>query len=494
MSDIAEGIIERFLAHAEAQPQTTALALEGEARSWSYAQLRAELERYRGAFEAVGVGAGDPVLVLLPPGPEFIFAFYALLSMGAVSVPASPKLTAHELGQMLALARPRAAIVDRSLAPALGARLALAPELRAVLSIDAVPAGMDATTLEALAAPARPLVPPAGDPVVTLHFTYKGFGYPLAVPHRYSHFGALMAGVDKYFAHPAGEAHLLFLPMGPVFGLLTITVPLYQGAKMVLIGRDPATRMRIPELLAEHQVRRCCVVPAVLKGLLMLPRQRLDLHPQLALVVGGSYMHPSLGQAVAKHWGIEPQQGYGTTETLPIVCSRPGFMRAGSLGVPVVDGARVYTVDERGRELPVGRAGELVVSGPTVTEGFLARPEETAQLLRGGAFHTGDLGRVDEDGFVYFLGRRLPFTKVGAQMVDLVEVERTLAAHPDVLHARAYVRSDGQDDGELQAQVIGRSEHIDPKALIAHCKAFLSKHKVPSRINVVPHRTAEKAA
>jgi long-chain acyl-CoA synthetase len=334
-----------------------------------------------------------------------------------------------------------------------------------------------------------PLTAPSGDPIVSCHFTYKGLGYPLGVLHAYSSYGACLRGCAERYAASAGGTHLVGLPMHPVYSLIgAVLMPLTLGAKLLVVRNIGARD--VSELLAEHDVRFACLVPLLLRG--MIARgggTRPNLRSDLEVITGGSHLSPELATAVAERLGVEPLQGYGLTETLPVTSSVRGDNRAGSLGKPVREDVKVTIVDSRGREVPRGRVGEIAVAGPSLMRGFANRPRETARFLRDGRFHTGDVGHMDRDGFLHFDGRALPFTKCAAQMVDLREIEMVLLRHPKVADARATV----SDERVSVSVILNKHAVMTPADVIAHAAQHLSKHKLPRRVKLY-ERAIQKLA
>jgi long-chain acyl-CoA synthetase len=498
MTQLAQ-VIERFLDRVAERPDATAIALAESEQRWTYAELLGEIERWRGTLAALGVVEGEPVMVALPPSPELIASFYALVSLGAVVVPIGAMTTGHELSAMADDTAPVGFITNTDRLRQLTGSLEGRRSLRFVIVEDGAGGEADATDIplhDRASLGARPaaLTPPANDPVITCHFTYKGLGYPLGATHRYSHYAALLDGVARAFPHEPGERHLLNLPLHTVFGALAFLLPLHMGAEIVLA---PGAR-EVTQLLAAHRVRLVFTVPAILRmmiGARKAGASAPQLHPELEIISGGSYMRDEVAAAFASALGVMPFQGYGLSETLPIITNRAGKNRPGSIGASFVEGLVLSAVDARGHALASDLVGELVVGGPTVTDGFWNRPAETAQFLRDGRFHTGDIVRIDDDGFVHFIGRRAPFTKIAAQMVDLVEIEEVLGAHAGVLEARAYTRMSPTHDEELHAAALVRHDcALTPPELLRACRQRLAAYKVPRKLRVVKAPASRAAA
>lgn len=482
------GWLSRLTAQAAARPDAVALReFGGEERS--YAALVGGCERLRAALRREGVTAGEAVALLLPAGRDLIEGFAAVTSLGAIAVPLSPSLTLHELPALLELADPAVVVTEGELLRRVAPVLRAQGGLRAALVVDASGDGLSALDGEGYRARAvgeerSALDEPAPDALVGCHFTYKGLGYPLGALHRYGSYTLSVESLESAFLPGPDDLHLVALPFHQVYGLVSAVVgPLCHGNSLLLAQR--LNPRRLLALLSEERVRFACLVPALFPFLISAARSgRPELHPELCLLSGGSLLDRDLAHETADALGVEPYQGYGLSESLPIVTNSPGRNRPGALGWPLPDVA-LRICDAQGEEQPAGVAGEILASGPTVMAGYRRRPRETARFLRDGWLRTGDLGWRDADGALHFLGRREPFAKVGGQMVDLVEVEQTLRAHRAVHDACAFSVPGRTGQPELRAAVIlaGRTS-VRLGELFALARERLSPFKVPRRIKI----------
>jgi len=192
-------------------------------------------------------------------------------------------------------------------------------------------------------------------------------------------------------------------------------------------------------------------------------------------------------KAYEEEYGILILEGNGPTETSPVSYVNPPEKRKpGSVGPPL-DGVEVKIVDDEDRELPVGEVGEICVRGPNVMAGYLNQPEATAEVMRGGWFHTGDLGRVDEDGYVYIVDRKKDLIIVGGLNVYPREVEEVLYTHPHVAEAAVIGVPDGLRGEVPKAYVVLKpGKSVTPRELTVYCLKRLANFKCPRYVEIVP--------
>lgn len=475
------GYIDRFLDWSEREPNIVAIEETEGRRRFTYAEARVRIEELRGQLVAAGVQPGDRVLLMLPLGADFIFAFYALTSLAAVAVTVSPHITSWELAPILCDALPVGLVSNDALLATHKDAFQPLASLRFVFSTDREQPADD-----------LPLTRIGADnPVVSCHYTYKGFANPVGVLHRYHDYThsikGMAGGLDVPFE--PGDVFLGWLPIYAVYSLtMSVLMPLSYGCTLIIMEK---VRSNFLQSISDTQARLAPMIPPMIPLLLRQCEGKAlpPLHPQLAIPTGGSYLDPALAQRVEAALGVPVLQGYGTTETLPVLGNHPGNRRPGAIGKLIIAADRAAILDPHGQELPPGEAnvGEIAIMGPSVAEGFLNGAQDSAHFFRDGWFHTGDLGWRDADGYFYFVGRRIAITKIAAQMVDLAEVEQVLARHPAIAKARTLVHN----DEELIASVMlhpGRD--ADARSLREYCRQFLSPHKIPKRFNLYPAQPA----
>jgi len=486
------GFVERVIATATHEPLAPAIdwldaPADLRARA-SYGELLALAEQYRSALLTLEMQSGEILLVALPAGPDFVAALCAAASLGIVFAPLGTHATDHERRLIVEDLQPHGVVTRAETAAPL---LAAGCRPRFVLLADSTSPRVAANPatrtigLDDFGGRRRPLEPPAGNPVVTCHYTYKGLGYPVGVLHRYRDYSWATAAFVRCFGRPEGASNLVGLPAHSIYGLTALLAPLFAAGRLVILSS--MFGVDVTQILAAHRIQFACVVPLVLARMAAArPDAAVTLHPDLRLVSGGSYMSAELAARVRATLGVESYQGYGLTETLPVACNSPQKNRVGSIGTAMLDELEVAIIDSDGRQVPAESAGRIAFRGPTMTTGFLRRPELLGQFTRGGWFDTGDLGFKDRDGFLHYLGRSYALTKIASQMVDLRELELLLERHPGVVRARVTSHLRPHVGETLRASVIADADKAPSDLdLRRWCLATLSPYKTPREFRIL---------
>jgi long-chain acyl-CoA synthetase len=451
--------IEALLAaHARRRPQHPAIVIG--ARCVDYARLNDSVRRVAWGLRRRGVRAGDRVLVQLPNGAEFVQALYGALSLGALAVPVNVRLTAQEVEN-----------IARDCSPVLAVH---APgELAELIS---APAG----TL--------PEVPPEADEAIIL-YTSGTTGKPKGAVITHANMiyqNAFMQAVEWDIR--ADDRSLANSPLAHRAGIGRVFNAFGLGITLVLHEKfDP---LGVIELIERERVTVAGFVPTMLRMMLPHLRERPGRMPSLRrmIVAAESFPEPLRREVAALVPQARLASIYGMTEgSVTILSHEEHFSHPLSAGRPV-PGVEVRIVDDRDGELPVGEVGEIVARcGPPGQWAFLKRywnrPEETAAALRGGWYHTGDLGRLDGDGYLYVVDRKKDMVITGGLNVYCKEVEAALDSHPEVAES-AVVGVPDETYGEAVAAFVAARDGTRPSAhaLIEHCKARLAGYKKPKHV------------
>jgi long-chain acyl-CoA synthetase len=434
------------------------------------AALHERATRLAGALRELGVKPGDRVVVLMANCPEVAIAYNAIWRVGAVVTPAIFLLPPAELAH----------IVSDS-----GARLILASPELADNAREAAPDTELVTTdgfPELEHADPSPIVPPAGADLAALMYTGGTTGRAKGV--MLSHENLWFAGRSGHDAGyvPGITRSLNALPLSHAFGLLVTVVGFHN--------REPhsSTLMRWfqaeawLQLAQEHGVQITAVVPSMLKLLLTEPLEDYDLSELRYVVSGGAPLPAEIAQELLRRVpGVEIREGYGLTESSALVSSSPpGRARLGAVGTPVPGiEVRIDEPDKQG-------VGEILVRSPAVMLGYWQAPDLTAEVLRNGWLHTGDLGFLDADGYLRIVDRKKDLIIRSGFNVFPRDVEEALVEHPAVAAAGVVGRPDELHGEEVVAFVELSSNEVGPDDLVAFCKERIGGYKYPREVHVVP--------
>jgi long-chain acyl-CoA synthetase len=463
--------------------------------SWhSSGTLARRAGRVAGGLAAHGVRPGDRVVVLMANCPEVLIAYQALWRAGAVVTPLIFLVSTDELRHALAdsgavavLTTPEFAGKVAEALPGTGVRLLV------VAGPAGTTAGQVASTVRVLpfaeleaADPAR-IADRRGDDLAALLYTGGTTGRSKGVP--LSQANLMWCG---WSATEAGDVRgqtsaLVPLPLAHAYGLLVACMGLHRrepGQTVLMRWFDPAGWL---DLARDHRVHRTALVPSMIQMLLALPLAEHDLSSLVAVASGAAPLAAEVReQFEARVPSAQIYEGYGCTESASLISSSPfGRRRAGSVGLPV-PGCEVTVQDENGKELPTGEDGEICVRSPGVTAGYWRSPKASAVALAGGWLHTGDIGHLDGDGYLYVVDRKKDLIIRGGFNVYPRDVEDVLLAHPAVAMAAVV----GRPDPRLGEEVVGFVS-LRPGAqatgpdLVAHARAHLAANKYPREVHVL---------
>jgi len=278
----------------------------------------------------------------------------------------------------------------------------------------------------------------------------------------------------------------LVLPMFHSF-MLTVCVllPLLVGGSIVLI-KSLHPPKRILEEILQHQATVLAAFPQLFRMLAHTPSP-----PGLPLrlcVSGAAPLPLGILRQFNAHYAVPLLEGYGLSEASPVVSVNPihGVNKEGSVGLPVWD-VEVSIRNDEGQPLPVGETGEVCVRGANVMVGYWNQPEETARTLRDGWLYTGDIGRMDADGYIYITDRKKDMLLVNGINVYPREIEEVIYHYPGIMEAAVIGRPDARRGEQPVAYVtLVDGSHLDPAALLGHLKEHLADYKVPRHVIQLP--------
>lgn len=468
---------------ARAFPEKPALIHEGQ--RIAYGRLQAATERVAHFLRTRGVGRGDRVAVYMPNRPEWVAAYYGIVRAGAVAVLVGAAYREKEVRHLLAVSQAGLVITCEALLAQAQPSEGAAGWPREVIAWE-----REAALAEALApgaAPPPPFPPLElgfGDPCAIL-FTGGTTGTPKGAVLTHGNILYTAQNVAYHERAVADDVALCFLPLNHVFGGNHImNATLYGCGTLVL--QQGFEMERALAAVRDERVTRFYAVPTVFIRLLDAP----DSPRQLATVGYCFSAAASMAADIVRRWrerfGRVIHEAYGMTETASLVTFNHMYRhKIGSVGTPagVVE---VRIADPEGRPLPPGEAGEILIRGPNVMAGYYNQPEESARALAGGWLHSGDVGRIDAEGYLFIVDRIKDLVITGGLNVYPSEVEEVLYTHPAVAEC-CVVGLPHPEYGEAVTAFVKRREAVAcrEEELIAFCKQHLASYKAPKRVRFV---------
>lgn len=460
------------------------LALITRNREITYGELRDQVARLRGGLQGLGVSPGDRVAILCANNDLFVLSFLAVVGMGAIAVPLNPASPGPELTSELEVVHPCSAIVGPSAHGWGDVDLASMPWMQHAIMAER-PADEGTTTFaELLASEPAPVIEVEPDHLAALIFTSGTAGDSKAA--MLSH-GNLLANIEQGGSAPdrarAGDVVFGVLPLFHIFGLnVVLGVSLSVGATIVLVHRfDP---LSAAETIVEREVTIVPGAPPMWIAFSHFDELPADTFRSVRLAYSGaSRLSPSVVDAMRDRFDVQVHEGYGLTEAAPVVTSSVGSgYRPGSVG-KVLEGQEVRLVGDDGHDVPVGDAGEVWVRGPNVFLGYFDDQEATDRVLVDGWLRTGDVGTVDEDGYLYLLDRAKDLIIVSGFNVFPGEVEAVLAEHPAVAEVGVLGIPHPHHGEAVKAYVVlAAGAEGDEESLIEHCLDHLARYKCPTKV------------
>ncbi|HEX2375763.1 MAG TPA: 4-coumarate--CoA ligase family protein [Actinomycetota bacterium] len=456
-------------------------------RTLTYRQLAGGVRRVAAGLAARGFGKGDVFAIFSPNLPEYALAFYGVAAAGGVNTTISPLYTADELARQLQDSGARFLL---TVPPFLDKALDAAGR-SGVEEVFVLGEGEGATPFTSLLTagdtPPDVEIDPASD-LVALPYSSGTTGMPKGVMLTHRNLVAnLCQGVPALLAGE-GERLIAVLPFFHIYGLVVLmAAALSRGSTLVTMPRFDLEQFL--GLLQDQRITRAYLAPPIVLALAKHPLvDNYDLSALQSVFSGAAPLDASLERACAERLGCDVMQGWGLTETSPVVTSNhntPKGPRPGSVGVPLPNTEMRVVDPATGADVSRGETGELLVRGPQVMKGYLNAPDATAAMLDpDGWLHTGDLGRIDEAGYVFIVDRVKELIKYKGLQVAPAELEAVLLTHPAVADA-AVVPFPDDEAGEVpKAFVVARGQ-VDADELLAFVAERVAPHKKVRQLEFV---------
>lgn len=489
-------LLERKAAENKSQPYLYFLDKE-----ISYAGIDADANRMANAFSKLGVTKGDHVAIMLPNCPEYLYCWFGLAKLGAVTVTINTQFKGESLKYLIEASDSKLVVIASDF---LSQYEEIAPEIKGVRRIvfnttkqSGNNESLDTLFRESPTTPVLDVSPIEDIEPLIITFTSGTTGLPKLV--RNSHRAYITAGQDlvSYAELSSNDRIYSSLPLYHVNPqVYCVITALVAGASVIVAPRFSASGFW--DDVRKYQATAFSYVGAVLPILLTRPERPDDRDVPTRKCFGGG-APKEVYEKVSRRFGVEVLEMYGMSETGSWnTINRPGRGRAGTTG-ELREGFEIRIFDDRDNELPPGEIGEIVIR-PTkpyiMFDGYYKSPEETMKCSANWWFHTGDLGKVDADGYYYFCGRKKESIRRGGENISPYEIEKEINEHPVVAESAAFGIADPIMGEEIKVALVLRpGQKVTPEEIIAWCEPRLPKFMIPRYIEFMeslPKSASEK--
>jgi long-chain acyl-CoA synthetase len=462
-------------------------------RRVTYARLDEDSNRLARALKAMGVKKGDRVAMIQASNPEFVTVFFGIMKAGGIAVPLDSRYVGDEMVSLFNDCRPKVLVAENPPLQSLLPHLPRFTTVRHVITFD--PAFEDRFTAygkiiaENAPGPVTTKIEP--DDLAIISYT----GGPTQKPHgvALTHRSVCVEAVNSAETFRQTDKDVLVqfaLPMYHQFGLTAVLMSsIYKGGSVVAVPGTGRSVQSFMEAVEREKGTLYMGVPYIYSLMINVARRegvKNDLSSLRCCVSGGAPLEPVVVDLFKKYYGLNILDVYGQTETVCHItqCPLDNSAPVGSSG-KALPCWEIKIFDENDNELPPGREGEIVTRGP-VMAGFYNQPEATARTIRNDWLHTGDIGRMDEDGFLFITGRIRRMLILKGQNIFPADIEEVLAAHPKIAEARVMGEIDLLRGETVKALVRLKAGEAATEQEIRHyCQGRMADYKLPRAVQFV---------
>ncbi|MDR0852433.1 MAG: long-chain fatty acid--CoA ligase [Clostridiales Family XIII bacterium] len=451
---------------------------------YTYADIDDKAIAYANYLRGKGVKKGDKVILNTGNSPEFFFVYLGTVRNAAVIVPINPMLTLQEIKFIASDSDAKFIVIHEGLMQKAGLTEA---SLGEALGLTVIPLGV--AMIEEVEKAPREDFDLVEDPneISTFLYTSGTTGHPKAAMLSHGNLIANAWQCNVALETEVDDVIMCVLPMFHVFAFTTcILLPLFKGATTDIIEAFQP-KVVISELLTK-QLTIFMGVPAMYMVLIEAGKNDIKFPKLRKAVCGGSALPVEIYRQVKEILGLPIIEGYGLTEASPATMFNPpsGVQKAGSIGQKLPE-IEFRIGGENDEDLPVGAVGELLLRGPNIMQGYYNNPEETAETLRNGWLHTGDLAQKDEEDYIYIVDRKKDMVIVSGLNVYPREVEEALYKHPQIKDVAVIGVSDKLRGEIVVAYIVLKEGEEQPhhKEILRWLKEYLAVYKIPRRIEIV---------
>ncbi|MDC3413740.1 fatty acid--CoA ligase family protein [Aquibacillus sp. 3ASR75-11] len=459
----------------------------------TYQELEGAVTKFASSLKKLGYEKGDHLALVTGNSPHFIIGLYGAIRIGVTVIPINPIYTPDEIGYILKDGDVKGVITMDLFVKSFEGFVDTIPSIEHYIIVETGANDLTGSSISDKMQSFSQLVQDGelekdrlqlnDHDVAVILYTSGTTGKPKGAMLTNKNLYSNAKDTADYLNINEGDRVIAALPMFHVFCLtVSLNAPLMNGGTILIVSKF--SPQAVFEIARKQQATVFAGVPTMYNYLLQTPGEHVkDLETIRLCISGGAAMPVALLEKFEQKFNVTVSEGYGLSEASPVTCFNPldRPRKPGSIGTSIMN-VENKVVDELGEELPVGEVGELVVKGPNVMTGYYKMPEETAVTLKNGWLYTGDMARMDDDGYFYIVDRKKDMILVGGYNVYPREVEEVLYSHPDISEV-AVVGLPDADTGEAVAgYIVTKNNALTEQDLKAFCQERLAKYKVPQKI------------
>lgn len=460
----------------------------------TYRELNTMVNRMRNGLASSGISYRDRIAILLPNCPEYIASYYAITTMGAIAVPLNNFLSPEEIAYILNDCEINSIVTSKHYLDNLKTFIPSLRNLKNIISIDfhekldfidkSFFIFNELLKIQTAGMIMRIVVP---EDIACIIYTSGTTGHPKGAMLTHGNLISNINSISRALEVKHRDRFLLFLPLFHSFtATVCMILPIHFGATIIML--EGINKKEIKKSIIWHRPTFFVGIPSVYNVMARTKPSFIArlLNPIRIYVSGAAPLPVEVLKKFDENYRVPLLEGYGLSEASPVVSVNPlkGVRKPGSVGLPL-PGVEVKIVDEDERELPSGEIGEIIVKGKNVMKGYYNNPDETARAIRGGWLFTGDIGKIDEDGYLYIIDRKKDLVIVRGCNVYPREVEEILYRHPRILEAAVIGVPDIHRGEVVKAFIVPKEgEELTPKEIKRYCLTHLARFKVPRIIEL----------
>jgi len=449
----------------------------------TYQELWEKINSAAEIYLDLNITRGDRILIILPNSISFLIFHLAALKIGAISVPVKNEYRFKEIASICKNCAPKILLSSNSWLDQNSAVLQYIKPKVSVIAIENIVLRKAKKEID--------ITPVKNREIATITYSYFGDSYPKGAANSHANHIYAATGIAKHNGFLTSDRYFSNLPMSHVFPLSgSINTSLIKGGTIVI------EKFNSPKALfsaiEKHKVTIFLSVPVIYELLARYKRKdKYDFSSLRLCITGGDYMSEKLQNSFQASLKTEIVQGYGLTETLPVTCNPHGLKnRPGTLGLPGRRDIKIKIGDENGKKLKAGQIGEILINSPTSMAKYYGLPYDSKRIIKNGWLHSGDIGKIDEDGYLHFVGLKKKIYNIFGNKVDPLEVKNVIEEHPYIEEAEIYldeISDNGNIIGSKQicANVyITEGRNVSKAEIMEFCKGMIAMYKIPTKIYI----------